>query len=38
MKSYYGSVGINVGNNSRLQYSDSNRGDPTVNFNYNRKF
>ena len=35
---YYGSVGINVGNNSRLQYSDSNRGDPTVNFNYNRKF
>ena len=35
---YYGSVGINVGNNSRLQYSDSNRGDPTVSFNYNRKF
>ena len=35
---YYGTVGMNIGENSRLQYSDSNTGTPTVGFNYRMDF
>ena len=35
---YSGTVGMNVGKGGRLEYSDTNVGDPTIGFNYRMEF
>ncbi len=35
---YSGTLGINIGKGGRFEYSDSNKSDPTIGFNYNLSF
>jgi hypothetical protein len=35
---YSGTVGMNVGKGGRIEYSDTNVGDPTIGFNYRMDF
>lgn len=35
---YSGTIGMNVGDGGRLEYSDTNVGDPTIGFNYRMEF